>query len=145
MQALPVLYGAIAYVAFTFPWALTWHIGLFRPFYEAVGYFSHEPSFALGFASIALQGLLLSALAPCVRMRGSTMARSMKYALVAGAFLWTCHVLAAAAKEPLLADWRYFALETPYLAVQFGAYGLAIGWIARRAQRASGSAPAPSN
>ena len=131
MPAIPILLGAAVYTGFAFPWAVVWHIALFRPFYEAAGHFGEAPNFALGFASIALQGLALSAFARHVSMRGCALARGLKCAYAAGAFFWTCHVLAAAAKEPLLADWRFFLLETPYLAVQFGVYGLAVGWIQR--------------
>ncbi len=133
LSSIPqITLATVAYIAFTFPWAITWHIVLFRSFYETTGYFSEAPNFALGLLSIALQGALLSIGAQYVRLRGGPLAQGLKYALVAGALLWTCHVLAAAAKQPLLADWRYFLLETPYLAVQFGVYGLAVGWISQR-------------
>lgn len=124
--------GALAYAVFTFAWAVTWHVGLFRPRYEAWGYIDADPNFALGLLSIVAQGLVLSWLYPRVRFGGGPTARGLKFGAAVGAFYWTCHVLAFAAKEDAANAPLFFVLETAYLAVQFGVFGALIGRIHAR-------------
>lgn len=64
MKLRPLLLCALAYVVMTFPVAVIWHITLFEDLYRSLGYFEGEPSFALGFAAIASQALILAAVYP---------------------------------------------------------------------------------
>ncbi len=129
MKKKLILLGTIAYVAATFPWAIIWHIVLFKPIYESLNYFGGEPNFLLGFLSILLQGFILSYGFPMTKFSGSPVVCGMKYAAFMGVFFWTCHVIAAAAKNPLSNSALYFFMETFYLCIQFGIYGYFIGKI----------------
>ena len=129
MKAKSILLGGLAYLLVTFPLAVVWHIVLFEATYVELGYFTGEPSFLLGFLAILSQGLLLSAGFGLVRLEGSPTVRGLKFALLTGVFFWTSHVLAYAAKNPASAQPLFFLMETPYLGLQFGLYGLLIGRI----------------
>lgn len=125
------LLRAAAYVLVTFPLAYLWHLVAFRGLYERLGYFSREePIVALGFLAIVTQGLVLAGLFPLFRRSGG-IGEAVTFGLIMGLFLWTSQVLAAAAKHPIepLATW--LAIETPYFAIQFGLFGLALGLLDR--------------
>ena len=124
-----VVLGALAYLLGTFPLAAVWHAVLLRDRYEAFGYLEGEPNFVLGFATIAIQGVVLSALFPRVRFAGSPRARALKYCAALGAFFWTSHVLAFVAKQEVEGALGFVLLETLYLVLQFGLFGLLLGWI----------------
>ncbi|MGI9307372.1 MAG: hypothetical protein ACR2P5_08745 [Gammaproteobacteria bacterium] len=129
MNLKAIALGALAYTLATFAWAVAWHIVLFEPQYIAFGYFGAEPSFALGFLSILIQGCVLSALYPLVNLTGKPVLRGMKFAAWVGVFFWTSHVLALLAKQPVDGALLFLAMETFYLSVQFGMFGAAIGII----------------
>ena len=128
--------GTIGYTVSTFTLAVVWHVVLFEERYIAIGYFDGEPNFALGLVSIFIQGATLSALFPLVRLRGSAIARGLKYSAVLGVFFWTSHVLAFLAKVTSGSAAQFTAMETVYLALQFGLFGLIIGLIHRRGDAA---------
>ncbi|WP_428267290.1 hypothetical protein [Haliangium sp.] len=118
------LLAALGYTVATFIVAVTWHLGLFREFYSSTGYIEGEPSIALGFVTIALQGLILSYLYGYIRARMAF--RPLTYAAVLGSFHWTLHVLAFVAKQEVSRVWAFTTMETLYLAIQFGLYGLVL-------------------
>ena len=132
MQIKPIILGTLAYTAVTFPLAVVWHVVLFKPTYVALGYLGGEPSFLLGFLSIFIQGVLLSAGFAFIKLSGQPLVRGLKYALLVGLFFWTCHVLAFAAKNVLSNTPTFFMLETLYLCFQFGIFGALIGVIYRK-------------
>lgn len=121
--------GAAAYVLVTFPLAVLWHVVLFKETYERFGYIEGEPNFALGLTTIVTQGVVLSALYPLVRLRGKGPVRGLKYAAILGAFFWTSHVLAFVAKQVVEPAFFFVAMETVYLVLQFGIFGVFIGLI----------------
>lgn len=129
MNAKRTALGTAAYTAVTFPIAVLWHIVLFNDLYHKFGYFSGDPSFALGMFTIVLQGFILSALYPLVRLSGTPVVRGLKYGSIVGAFFWTSHVLAFVAKQALNDAALFIAMESGYLAVQFGVFGVLIGLI----------------
>lgn len=129
MKTTSIALGTLAYTLVTFPLAVAWHIVLFRPFYESIGYFGSDPSFVLGFVSILIQGVLLSAGFGMVRLDGGRLRRGLLYAGFLGLFFWTSHVAAFAAKHPLARTPDFFVFETLYLGLQFGIFGLLIGRI----------------
>ena len=131
MDARRVALGAVAYTLVTFPIAVLWHVGLFENLYRSFGYFSGEPSFALGLSAIVVQGLILSGLYPLVQLSGRPIARGLKYSAIVGVFFWTSHVLALVAKQALNDAPLFIAMETGYLAIQFGVFGALIGLIYR--------------
>lgn len=126
------LTGAFAYTAVTFPLAAIWHAIMFRSLYEQFGYLDGEPSFALGFLTILLQGLVMSFLYPRISFSGDGMVRGLKFALALGAFFWTSHVLAFVAKQEVHDALSFVLMETLYLAIQFALFGILIGLISNR-------------
>lgn len=129
MDAKPIALGTAAYTAVTFPIAVLWHIILFNDLYHTFGYFSGDPSFAVGLFAIVVQGFILSALYPLVRLSGRPIVRGLKYSAIAGAFFWTSHVVAFVAKQALNDAPLFVAMESGYLAIQFGVFGVLIGLI----------------
>ena len=131
MNAKRIMLGTIAYTIGTFSLAVVWHVLLFKARYESFGYFEGEPSFVVGFVAILLQGLILSVLFPMVKLTGTGVARGIKFSFLIGAFFWTSHVLAFVAKQTIPDAGHFIAMETLYLALQFGLFGLLIGTIYR--------------
>ena len=126
--------GTFAYTLITFPLAVIWHIVLFKEMYTNFGYFEGEPSFILGLITIIIQGAILSFLFPYVSFSGGSVLRGLKYALLIGAFFWTSHVLAFVAKQVIGDTLIFITMETFYLLLQFGIYGVAIGFICSKWQ-----------
>ena len=131
MDAKKLFMGTAAYTICTFSLAVVWHVLLFKERYESFGYFEGEPSFLLGLLSIVLQGLLLSALFPMLKPRGGSFRRGIRFACITGAFFWTSHVLAFVAKQQVTGAPAFVFMESLYLALQFGVFGLCIGFIHR--------------
>ena len=131
MSAKMIIQGTLAYTLVTFPFAIFWHIVLFEELYKAFNYFEGEPSFALGFLSIFVQGLVLSTLYSIIRVNGHSLGQALKYSLLMGLFLWSTHVIAFVAKQTIPNVGMFIALESLYLLLQFLLYGLCISWIFR--------------
>ena len=129
---LPILKGAAAYTLITFPLAAVWHMILFGQLYWTFGYIEEQPSLALGFITILLQGLILSSIYPHISFQGSPLARGLKYGLAMGIFFWTSHVLAFIAKQSISQPVLFAAMESFYLFLQFGIYGIFLGYIHRQ-------------
>jgi hypothetical protein len=130
------IYGALVYPLITFPLAVLWHVVAFRPLYETLGFFGREePSFALGLLAILIQGILLSYGYLKFGNLSKPIFGGLQYAGLAGLFFWTCHVVAFAAKHELSSIPLFFGMETVYLLLQFGLYGLALGLIYNRISR----------
>ncbi|MEJ2128456.1 MAG: hypothetical protein P8X81_06380 [Woeseiaceae bacterium] len=129
MDARKIALGTAAYTVGTFVLAVIWHIALFEDRYRAFGYIEDEPNFLLGFTTILIQGFVLSVLFPMFRVAGSGIARGLRFALLIGVFFWTSHVLAFVAKQSVHHVGLFIAMETVYLALQFGLFGLLIGLI----------------
>ncbi len=131
MQISPVrvVLGTIGYLVITFPLAYVWHLVAFKTTYDQLGYISRdEPIIAFGFASILLQGVLLSVIYPQLCRGKSVVAGALTFLVVMGGYHWTTHVLAAAAKQPIEPLSTWFPIETVYLAIQFtlGGFWLAL-------------------
>ena len=131
MNTRKLITGTAAYTICTFSLAVVWHVLLFKERYESFGYFEGEPSFLLGLLTIVLQGILLCALFPMLKAEGSSFSRGFKFALITGAFFWTSHVLAFVAKQQVPGASAFIWMETLYLVLQFGVFGLIIGFIHR--------------
>jgi len=131
MNAKKLILGTAAYTICTFSLAVGWHVLLFKERYESFGYFEGEPNFLVGLLSIVLQGLLLSTLFPMLKTEGSSFRRGIQFALITGAFFWTSHVLAFVAKQQVAGTAAFVGMETLYLVLQFGLFGLCIGFIHR--------------
>ena len=131
MNRKKIALGTTAYTIGTFTLAVVWHVLLFGDRYRSFGYFEGEPSFVIGFVTILLQGVILSALFPMVKLSGTSILRGIKFSFLVGEFVWTSHVLAFIAKQPVQNVELFVAMETVYLALQFGLFGLLIGAIYR--------------
>ena len=131
LNAKKLILGTIAYTVCTFSLAVGWHVLLFKERYESFGYFEGEPDFLLGLLTIVLQGILLSTLFPMLKSEGTPFRRGIKFALITGAFFWTSHVLAFVAKQKVPGVLTFIGMETAYLLLQFGLFGLIIGVIHR--------------
>ena len=131
MDAKKLFMGTAAYTICTFALAVVWHVLLFKERYESFGYFEGEPDFLLGLLTIVLQGILLCALFPMLKPGGGSFRRGFRFALITGAFFWTSHVLAFVAKQQVAGAPAFVLMETLYLALQFGVFGLCIGFIHR--------------
>jgi len=126
-----VVLGTVAYTVGTFALAVIWHILLFEDQYRAFGYIEDEPNFVIGFFTILIQGVLLSIFFPLFKIRGDHVVRGLKFSFLIGAFFWTSHVLAFVAKQEIQNAPMFIAMETFYLALQFGLFGLLIGLVYR--------------
>lgn len=134
MSTKKVTLGAAAYTICTFSLAVSWHVLLFEERYESFGYFEGEPNFLVGLLTIVLQGILLSILFPMLRIEGSSFHRGLKFVLIVGSFFWTSHVLAFVARQEVPEVSAFIWMETVYLLLQFGLFGLILGFIHRRGE-----------
>ena len=124
------LLATLGYVVSTFALAVVWHIGLFEAQYQSFGYFDKEPDFVLGLLTIVLQGVLLSGF--YAFLLGRWQLPAGVYVGVMGGFFWTSHVLAFVAKQEVGQAPLFIAMESFYLLLQFGCYGLVLWWVYRR-------------
>lgn len=129
MNHRTALFGTLAYALVTFPLAVIWHVVLFEEKYRAFGYFEGEPSFSLGFLTILIQGFMLSFMFPYFNVSGQSISKGVKYSLLAGVFFWSSHVLAFVAKQVVDSSLSFILMESFYLLIQFGVYGVLIGLI----------------
>jgi len=132
MNAKKVVLGTIAYTVGTFTLAVVWHILIFEGRYRSFGYIEGEPNFVIGFVTILVQGALLSLIFPMFKLTGNDVIRGLKFVALIGAFFWTSHVLAFIAKQSIQYAPLFVAMETVYLILQFGLFGVLIGLIYRR-------------
>jgi len=123
--------GALAYTVSTFALAVVWHLVLFEDQYRAFGYIEGEPNILIGFVTILLQGAILSLLFPLLKLKGSHVIRGLKFAFLIGVFFWTSHVLAFVAKQRMQDVILFVGMETFYLALQFGVFGVLVGIVYR--------------
>jgi hypothetical protein len=131
MNSRRIMLSTVAYTVTTFLLAIVWHIVLFEPLYKGFGYFQGEPDFSLGLLTIVIQGFVLSLLFPLVRLSGSALIRGLKFSLIVGVFFWTSHVLAFVAKQSVPDALSFVIIESVYLALQFGLFGILLGVIYR--------------
>jgi len=131
METRKVALGTVAYTVGTFTLAVVWHILLFENQYRRFGYIEGEPNFAIGFVTILAQGVLLSLLFPMFKIAGTGIIRGLKFVVPIGAFFWTSHVLAFIAKQTIQDVPLFVTMETIYLGLQFGLFGVLIGVIYR--------------
>ena len=127
MKIKPLIIGALAYTLLTFPLAVVWHVILFKPTYVSLGYFGDDPSFLLGFFAILTQGIILSYGYQIFYRGGKPWLQGLKYGAFTGLFLWSCHVVAFAAKQAVSSLILFFIIESLYLGVQFALFGIVVG------------------
>ena len=121
--------GTVAYTIVTFPLAVIWHVVLLEEKYIQFGYFEGEPSLLLGLLAIVIQGFVMSLLFPLVRLSGKPIVRGLKFSLIVGVFFWTSHVIAFVAKNAVESSVAFALMESFYLILQFGVFGICIGLV----------------
>ena len=126
---MEILFGTLAYLFVTFPLAVFWHMKIFREKYMRWQYFGEDVKPALGFASMLVQGAVLSYGYSVLNVDHSAILSGIGYSFLMGFFLWSAHVLAAMGKSSKVRHIEFFVMETVYLAIQFGIYGVAISYI----------------
>lgn len=133
LEIKKIILGTVCYAAVTFPLAFLWHLVFFKGTYEQLGYFSREePIIVFGFASILMQGFILSLIYPFLCRGKSFIHGAITIALVMGIYHWTMHVLSEAAKHSIEPLSLWFGLETTYLGIQFGLAGLLLAFVYRK-------------
>lgn len=124
-----ILLGALAYIIVTFPLAILWHMKIFRTKYMQWKYFGDDVKPILGLCSMIVQGLILSYGYSVLAVDHSSVRAGILYALGMGLFLWSAHVLAAMGKSSAIRHLEFFTMETVYLLIQFGVFGILISYI----------------
>ena len=131
---------ALVYLAITFPTAYIWHLVAFPAFYVRIGYFGEiEPNIALGFVTIAAQGLLLGYAYPFFQRGGAALAEAMRVSFLFGAIIASAQLLGAAAKHHAPATSEWFLFEGLYFGAQFGLIGIGLFLAHHPAVRSRGS------
>ena len=92
-------------------------------------YFGEDVKPILGLSSMLVQGVVLSYGYSLLNVARVSIISGICYSLVMGLFLWSVHVLATMGKSSKVRHFEFFAMETVYLAIQFGLYGLIISYI----------------
>lgn len=126
-----ILLSAVAYAVIVFPLALGWHVGLFKERYETFGYFSGDPNIPVGLVTIIIQGLAMAMIYPVFHTGSAGFVRAFQFAGLMGLFFGTSHVLALIAKQNVPNAVGFIAMETGYLAIQFGLFALLLGLLYR--------------
>ncbi len=126
---MKILLGTLAYVIVTFPFAVVWHMVVFKKKYMQWQYFGEDVKPALGLAAMLVQGVVLSYGFFALHVDHPTLRLGVSYALLMGFFLWSAHVLAAMGKSSKVRNLEFFLMETVYLTVQFVVYGVLLQYI----------------
>lgn len=126
----PIILGALAYIIPTFVLAYFWHLQWFKSRYDTWTYTDGNPSIPLGFLSIVVQGIVLSAFYAWAPIDHASFVSAAAFIGIVAVLHWSVHVLAAMAKEGRMRNWQYFGLETLYLVLQFGLFAILISGIA---------------
>ncbi len=127
-----VLIATTAYLLIVFPLAFVWHLVLFEEQYRSFGYLDGDPNFPVALLSMLIQGAVLGLLYPKFR-DAAGLSGALNFTAIMGLFFWTCHVLGLVAKQSVPNAGGFVAMETVYLALQFGLFGCALHLIYRGA------------
>lgn len=127
-----ILLGTFGYVVITFLTQGTSHFAINRAHYAAVASLRPEPIFALGVASMLIQGAILSYLYPIFCRGASSWNKGAAYGILIGAFFVSYPALAEPGKYlvPSIPSW--IAVEGMVGLIQFGLFGLLIAAIHRQ-------------
>lgn len=121
-----IILGALSYIIPTFALAYFWHLKWFKELYEKWDYAGGDPNIPLGFLTIVIQGIVLSALYAWAPIEHTLLAAAVLFIGTLAILHWSVHVVAAMAKGPKMRNWHFFGLETFYLVLQFGIFATLI-------------------
>jgi hypothetical protein len=127
------IFAVLGYIVATFLTQATSHFLLFKEHYAAVSYMKGEPIFALGFASMIIQGIIISVVFANSRFSGKTILDALKLTWLFGAFLVSYIGLAEAAKYTVPNTLSWIGVEFLAGAIQFTLAGILL-WLAHRAK-----------
>jgi len=128
----------VGYVLATFLTQGLSHFLIFKAHYDAMTFMAPEPNFALGIASMLIQGTVLSLIYSWARpnLPVAELPGAILIALMFGAFLVSYIGLAEAAKYAVPSTAAWIGVETAVGAVQFVLIGLIMGLAHARAKAA---------
>jgi len=131
--------AVLGYIVATFVTQALSHFVLFKAHYASVSWIKPEPIFALGFASMIIQGLVLSLLYDQSRLASGRILGALVISWSLGAFLVSYIALAEAAKYAVPAVPEWIGVEILAGAVQFTIAGLLLFLAHRGATRQGNS------
>lgn len=124
--------GILAYAIPTMILGYTWHFNFFPEIYARLGIYNREPPIIpLGFASMVLQGIILSYIYPKLRPTGGVLKEGLRFGGVMGTFLFSVSTLASAAKIQVAPMSLWIGIQFAFHTVQFAIVGPCIAWVYR--------------
>lgn len=129
--------SVLGYIAATFVTQAVSHFLLFKDHYGAVSWIKAEPIFALGFASMTIQGVVMSVVYSNSRLRAGGIFNAVKLSWLFGAFLISYIGLGEAAKYAIPSVPSWIGVEVLSGAIQFTLAGAALSWAHSDAGRLS--------
>jgi hypothetical protein len=124
--------STIAYVAVTFAVQATSHFWVNQAHYATVSFLRKEPVFALGIASMLLQGSILSIIYARYAWGAASWRTGLVFGLGSGAFFVSYQALAEPAKYAVPSILAWTVTESLVGVVQFGLFGAVLGVIHAR-------------
>jgi hypothetical protein len=119
--------SVLGYVVATFVTQGTSHFAIFTRHYAAVTYIKPEPVFALGIASMLIQGTILSFVFTGSRFAARSLMDAILFAWLFGAFLVSYIALGEAGKYSVPSVSSWIVVEFGVGFVQFTLVGIALG------------------
>ena len=130
------LIAILGYIVVTFALAYPWHFVWFKDLIHDLGiYNKEEPNFALGVASLLIQGAVMAYLYPFFKRAGGSgghyLKQGVKFGLLMGAFLFSVSTLANAAKIEVTSIPTWVLIQFCFHGLQFTLAGVVIGWASK--------------
>ena len=103
-----------AYLLPTFVLGFVWHLVLFQSYYEALAIYRRDVIIPFGFLSMLIQAGTFALVYEKAfsSLRGSLLARALRYGAVGAVFSWSFTTLAVAAKNVMASVPDYLMIET---------------------------------
>lgn len=124
--------SVMAFMLVTFAAQGVSHFVINADHFASIGFLRAEPIMAMGFAVMIIQGAVLSFSLQIWKGDAVQIKEGLLISLIFGAFLVSYIALAEPAKYavPSITDWLRIELIVGFL--QFGIFGLVLGWLHRR-------------
>ena len=120
------------YIIATFATQALSHFVVFKAHYDAMTIMKPDPSFALGIASMIIQGTVLSLVYAGSWFSGEGLTGALRLSWLLGAFLVSYIALAEAAKYAVPSIPAWIGVEALAGAVQFTLAGVLLWWAHQR-------------
>ena len=113
--------AVLAYLLPTFVLGFVWHLVLFQSYYEALAIYRRDVIIPFGFLSMLIQAGTFALVYEKAfsSLRGSLLARALRYGAVGAVFSWSFTTLAVAAKNVMASVPDYLMIETAFTIVQW--------------------------